>query len=614
MGSLDLIYLIQMALGIGLVIFVHELGHFIAARLCKVRVETFSLGFGPRLLGWRHGDTRYQVAVLPLGGYCKMAGEEQMGDGLPVAHDDLRSKTVGQRFFIYSGGVIMNVIFALVVFPIILMYGVPFAPPIIGDVVPGGPAWRAGIEPGAEVVSVNGHEAIGFSFIPHEIALGPAGPARLEILDPGAKKPRLVLVEPEYKKDPGFRTIGIVAAVDPEGKLAVSEGSPAWEAGLRSDDRLIRVDGPLPELPLEDQLYLATRDGQAVTVTVLRNGSELSFELAPETRPPDARQGPMLGVGPVLNRVAGLRPNATLERIGLAEEDRILSVNGRELLHPHDLELALVSEPGPSRWVVERGQRRLELDGPALDRAEALALAGDVGLLADLDASRVVVVSGSAARSAGLLDGDRIVQVDGTPVRTWDDIQGHAKRAGRAGAALRIDVQRSLEDGSSKLLEFHVEPSVPSTPYYGAGLRPALYEYRADSALQAIRVGIRGSWKFLVDAWTTVKRILMGQVSGNNIGGIISIGVVSYNWASLGLTKLLFFLCMLSVNLAFLNVLPIPVLDGGHLVFLIIEKIKGSPVSERVFGYSQMVGIVLILSLMIYVTYNDLARWTGLFD
>ena len=80
-------------------------------------------------------------------------------------------------------------------------------------------------------------------------------------------------------------------------------------------------------------------------------------------------------------------------------------------------------------------------------------------------------------------------------------------------------------------------------------------------------------------------------------------------WASMGFSKLMFFLCMLSLNLAFLNVLPIPVLDGGHLFFLLIEKIKGSPVSERTLGYSQVVGLVLIVSLMVYVTYNDVARW-----
>ena len=118
----------------------------------------------------------------------------------------------------------------------------------------------------------------------------------------------------------------------------------------------------------------------------------------------------------------------------------------------------------------------------------------------------------------------------------------------------------------------------------------------------------------MTDAWLTLKRIVRGQVSSKqNLGGIITIGVVSHTAASVGLTYLLFFLCLLSVNLAFLNVLPIPVLDGGHLFFLIIEKIKGSPVSERVLGYSQMVGLVLILSLFVFVTYNDLRNWVPLF-
>ncbi|HPF15601.1 MAG TPA: site-2 protease family protein, partial [Planctomycetota bacterium] len=96
--------------------------------------------------------------------------------------------------------------------------------------------------------------------------------------------------------------------------------------------------------------------------------------------------------------------------------------------------------------------------------------------------------------------------------------------------------------------------------------------------------------------------------SPKNLGGVLTIGKVSYQASSMGWTKLLFFLCMLSVNLAFLNVLPIPLLDGGHLFFLLIEGIKGSPVSERIMGYSQLVGLVLILSLMVYVTYQDILR------
>src|SRR5947207_16028574 len=92
------------AFGIGLVIFLHELGHFLAARWCGVRVETFSLGFGPRLVGWKRGSTWYQIAAVPLGGFVKMAGEESQ-DARGAASDELPAKTVGQRFLIYSGGV-----------------------------------------------------------------------------------------------------------------------------------------------------------------------------------------------------------------------------------------------------------------------------------------------------------------------------------------------------------------------------------------------------------------------------------------------------------------------------------------------------------------------------
>src|SRR5262245_62099120 len=109
----------EMIIGIGLVIFVHEFGHFLAARLCKVRVDVFSLGFGPKLVGVRRGDTLYQLALLPIGGFCRMAGEEQLGEETQPAPYELRAKPVGQRFFIYSGGVLMNVLFGVVVMPLI---------------------------------------------------------------------------------------------------------------------------------------------------------------------------------------------------------------------------------------------------------------------------------------------------------------------------------------------------------------------------------------------------------------------------------------------------------------------------------------------------------------
>jgi regulator of sigma E protease len=178
--------------------------------------------------------------------------------------------------------------------------------------------------------------------------------------------------------------------------------------------------------------------------------------------------------------------------------------------------------------------------------------------------------------------------------------------------SVTLKVLREGADGARETLELQVTPGPQSAPDYGFGQREALYTYRADSLSEAIVVGVQATFKFATDSWLMLKRMVLGQVSSKHMGGIISIGVYAYSWAELGLAKLFFFLCMLSVNLAFINVLPVPLLDGGHLLFLVIEKLKGSPVSERVHGYSQVVGMVLILTLLVYVTYNDVMRVASL--
>jgi len=214
--------------------------------------------------------------------------------------------------------------------------------------------------------------------------------------------------------------------------------------------------------------------------------------------------------------------------------------------------------------------------------------------------------NGPAAR-AGLRDGDRIVKIDGTPVENWKALQEMTKSHAREDRPLSLSIQR-VREGGSEYTDIQAFPS-RSMLTYGLTLEPATYIYRADGPVAAMRTGLESTWMFTRDTWQTLKGMVLGRVSSELMGGIITISAVSYSWASVGLAKLFFFLCILSLNLAFLNVLPIPVLDGGHLFFLLVEKLKGSPVSERVLGYSQMVGLVLILSLMIYVTWNDIQRY-----
>src|SRR5262249_39512458 len=151
-----------------------------------------SLGMGPRLFGWRRGPTLYQVALVPIGGYVRMAGEESAESRASPAPDELHGETGGQRFLIYSGGVLANRLFGLVLFPVIFSVGVPCADPVLGPNSPGSPAWHAGLPPGTRVLKVNGHEIFDFNHILTEVALGSPDQAVLELQEPGAEKPHTI--------------------------------------------------------------------------------------------------------------------------------------------------------------------------------------------------------------------------------------------------------------------------------------------------------------------------------------------------------------------------------------------------------------------------------------
>jgi regulator of sigma E protease len=421
----------------------------------------------------------------------------------------------------------------------------------------------------------------------------------------GEGAPREVELVPRYDEQLGFYTIGVLPASDPAGTLAVAPGSPAAEAGLASGDRLVAVRNAPPSPTLDEALYLATRQGGPLALEVERDGRTLEAEIRP--RAVEGEGPALLGVTPPTNLVAGLRGSARDPGLGLREGDRLVRAQGRPILRTGDLVLALAEGAAPLALEVERDGARRALQGPTLGPAEALAFARDVGLDVDQESTRVVVREGSAAAAAGLVDGDRVLRVDGADVARFDDLKQTVARAG--DAPIKIAALREAAGAEPRLLEVEATPAPLTAFDYGLGLEPAHYVFRTNSPGQALRIGVQASWKFAKEAWLSLKRILLGQVSAKNVGGIVTIGVVSHSWASLGLAKLFFFLCMLSMNLAFINVLPIPVLDGGHLLFLIVEKIKGSPVSERVLSYSQIVGLVLIVTLMAYVTFNDIVRW-----
>jgi regulator of sigma E protease len=244
------------------------------------------------------------------------------------------------------------------------------------------------------------------------------------------------------------------------------------------------------------------------------------------------------------------------------------------------------------------------LELPEMDTDAAVALAGDLALRVDLQSTRLVVSPGLPAEEAGIRDGDRVLAIDGAPIEAYEQLMERSREAARSGQVLHFTLMRPGE-ADPQPFEVEVAPAPWHPLTYGVQPRVATYVYRVDHPFEAVQVGMVSCWKFLQDTWLTLKGMVVRKVSPKNVGGPIAIGVYAYSWAASGWTRLFFFLCMLSINLAFINVLPIPLLDGGHLMFLIIEKIKGSPVSYRVMSYSQVIGLVLIVSLFVFVIYND---------
>lgn len=619
---IDLFRVLQVALGIGLVIFVHEAGHFLAARWCGVRVHVFSLGMGPRLFGVKRGHTTYQVAVVPIGGFVSMAGEVPDGSGRSPQPWELPAKTVGQRFLVYSGGVLMNLALAMVLFPILFWVGVPFMKPVIGEPDAGGPAWRAGLGPGTEIVAVNGHRVFDNMHVATEIALGDPRRAELLVRAPGETATRTVVVEPQRDESMGFNAIGIGRpALDPGHRIDVAADTPAWRAGLRPGDELLHFEEVPRALRLREQMRIALElDGPLrFTVRSAADGVERTVALEPDLAEGPGR--PRLGILPALNVVGALRPSAATDALGIAVDDVLIAIGERRILGGGDLVMAWLAASPEEPLIVERAGARLALQRPAWTEDELIATLDDVALARDFEALRLAVEPDEGAWLAGLRGGDRLLAIEGRAEPTWTEVRELVAAAADADASIELRVERTapgLEPAPETLtIAARAIPQpdpLVNGPYdmYGFGLELWQYTYRAASPLEALRVGFATSWQYVKHTWLTLRGMLLAEISTRNIGGPVAIGQISYAFAESGIAKLLFFLCLLSVNLAIINVLPIPVLDGGHLMFLLVEKLKGSPVSERVVGYSQLVGVVFIVGLFVYVTYNDIARAFGL--
>ena len=534
---------------LGGLIFFHELGHFLTARACGVRVLTFSLGFGPRLFGWtsRRTGTEYVVCALPLGGYVKMLGDDPTE---PVSEEDrpfaFTTQALWKRFLIVFAGPFFNLILPIFIF-FILAFSQAVYPAELGMVIRGGPAWEAGLRAGDRIVAIDG-DAVSYWWQLQNRIEGAAGQTlSVEYERDGAR--HTAQVQPKSYERVRYADIG---AVDRRGQIRVvrsylepivwvEPGSAAELAGLQSWDRVASIDGRPITRWTQVESALRTAGGKPLELMVLRERAWASAETAGvevgllgqaiPVKLQAAGDPAAVGLDTAEFRVWSVRQGTpAVDQLGLERGDLVVSLDGEDVPSWLFLESSISDEPEKERVLTfRRGSEELQRRFTAVVKVEK----------SDLNTDMKVVVFG-AFNHGGY----------GVP----DAIANDAKLS----------------------LAWH----------------NATYE----------------TWDKLKLNVLAISGLFRGRVPLKDLGGPILIYDIAGKTQEQGWNYFFQVMVMLSINLGLLNLLPIPILDGGHLLFFAIEAVKRRPVSMRTRQIATYLGFSLIILLMVLVFKNDLER------
>ena len=277
---------------LGVLVFVHELGHFLAARRIGVRVLTFSLGFGPKLLKFHRGDTEYCISAIPLGGYVKMAGENP-DDARTGAPDEFLSKTKWQRFQVLVMGPVMNLALALIVMAFVLYQGasVPMfedQPVIVGTVAPGSPGEQAGIKPGDRIISIGNEDVETWKEFPVVVGMRAGKTVPAVLVRDGQTIETKITPIGRGKYDIG--DIGVMPYMEPQ-IVALTGNEPAVESGLQVGDVVLAAGN---ERPVKyDRLIdiIRAHEGRPLVLEIRRNSQPMSITVTPRKFGEHARIG-----------------------------------------------------------------------------------------------------------------------------------------------------------------------------------------------------------------------------------------------------------------------------------------------------------------------------------
>jgi regulator of sigma E protease len=729
---------VKVVIGFSIIIFVHELGHFLAAKWMGIRVDRFAVGFLYRLCGYRrgegftfgrrpnyrpeelaakgYGETDYCLNALPFGGYVKMMGEDDLlineQTGAVKTTNDPRAfpnKPVSRRMVVVSAGVLFNLLFALLLYMFVfLALGKEATAPVVGQVDVGSPAARAGLLPGDRVLKLNGKPVESFEDVLTGSVLS-EGPVRLEIERRG--QPLEVQLDADLSAvEQGRPPLGF----RPMLTTTVSEtiASVPDPQGLKPNDQITHVNG----VPVDSRLGILTAfessGGRPVEFTVQRT----------DPQHPNRRQTLTLAQRPTL--LLGAADVEARDQVQVVESQHLLGFLRRQsvfeltpgwagaqagfqpgdviaqwgtVANPlfRDINASIeASEGQPIPVVVERGGQPVALQ---VTPRRPFSLFGSAPLRAGLafipEAGRPVVadvVPDTPAAQLNMPRGAQILSVGDRPVHTWSDVFEALKAAAGTTVAIRYQAGDNQVTGrmrvpSSIVNELHLPPTAEICSIDGESMttlesgkrstlpaevavrrlleksvgRTVTVEYvlspldlrrqrgtfavQADNLdpwqmrgvygyelanqftrltvsldaggnpLRAVAMASRQTGRVLAGVFQFLRSMVSprGKVSVKNVSGPVGIFQLAVSQAESGYGDLLFFLAFISVNLAVINFLPVPVVDGGLMIFLALEKVRGKPLNVKVQVITTLAGLALIVLVFVFVTFQDIAKWWG---
>jgi len=584
------------------------------------------------------GETEYRIGLIPFGGFVKLLGQDDTG---PVkTSDDPRSfanKPIHTRAAVFAAGVVFNVISAVVIFMIAFLKGIDLPPAVVGGVMPNSPAAHAGLKAGDEIIEIAGKtQDLDFSNIAIAAALsGRDEKVRMKVRHANGDEEDLALVA-EQSPGESMRGFGIAAPTSlTVGPLSKDDaGSLFSKTGLLPGDRIESVDGRPVATHWDLTQVIDDSLVPAVTLSVERIGdrgrttsakSTLSLNLRPANNHDVESES-------ALSHVYSMVPR--LQIAGVLEEADQTEGNEATRLQRGDIILAVDDVNNPTfkelRDSVSQHKdkplpvRILRVDAGGVERTVAVTVTPKqaegservlIGVELTLDAEHPVVAKTIAAEGGPVRleipRGAFLTAVDGVPVSDFYDVIREIKRYppdDRITVDWRLDEQTAgnvaLDIGTGKGFITVRSDFAQEIPF--EALRKM---YKADGPVDAVVMGYRRTVMFVAQAYLTLKRLVGGLVSPKNLMGPVGIITFSYRIvAEQPLVYYVYFLGLISAVIAVFNFLPLPPLDGGLVLLLLVEKAKGSALSERVQAIIAYAGWALILTLILYVTFNDIVR------